>query len=70
MKTYVKFFIISLISSYNEKFSDKICREKKPFYSVTFFFEILAVYDIMWKSIVEPGKPQDSMAHSHRMLNN
>ena len=39
-------------------YSDKSCRETHPIsYSVTFFLN-LAVYETMWKNIVEPGKPQ------------
>jgi hypothetical protein len=39
--------------------SDKICRKNKThvIYSTT-FFENPAVYEIMWKNIVEAGKPQ------------
>jgi len=29
-----------------------------PVYSVTFFPENGAVYEIMWKNIIEPGRPQ------------
>jgi len=28
------------------------------FCSITFFFETPAIYEIMWKNIVEPGRPQ------------
>jgi len=35
-----------------------------------FFFENYAVYEIMWENVVERGKPQDNMAHSHCMLDN
>jgi len=39
--------------------SDKICRKKSKhiLYSVT-IFENYAVYEIMWKNIVEPGRSQ------------
>jgi len=33
-----------------------------------FFFENHAVYEIMWKNIVESGMPRDNMAHAHCML--
>jgi len=41
-------------------FSDKICRENRSttFFPVFFFSEIATYDDIMWKSIVEPGRPQ------------
>jgi hypothetical protein len=26
------------------------------------------IYDLMWKNIVEPGSPDDNMAHAHCML--
>ena len=50
---------IPLISSYNEKLSDKSYRlnHNSHITSVTFFL-IIAVDDIMWKNIVEPDKPQ------------
>jgi len=32
---------------------------------MTFFFENCAVYEIMWKNIVESGRPHDNMAHVH-----
>jgi hypothetical protein len=35
-----------------------------------FFFENYAVYEIMWKNVVERGTPHDNMAHSHCMLDN
>jgi hypothetical protein len=34
-----------------------------------FFFENCAVYEIMWKNIVQPGKVKDdNTAHAHCML--
>jgi len=36
--------------------------------SVNFSPENRAVYEIMWKYIVERGRPQDNMAHAHCML--
>jgi hypothetical protein len=41
--------------------SDKICRENEKntsYFSVTFFFENRAVYEITWKNIVERFRPQ------------
>ena len=41
--------------------SDKICRENQNTYFVIsnfFFFENRAVYEQMWKNIVERSKPQ------------
>jgi len=32
------------------------------------FFESRAVYEIMWKNIVQPGRPQTTMVHAHRMM--
>jgi hypothetical protein len=36
------------------------------FVSNNFFSDNRAFYEIMWKNIVEPGRPQ--MAHAHCML--
>ena len=33
-----------------------------------FFSENCAIYEIMWKNIVEWGRPHDNMAHGHCML--
>jgi len=33
-----------------------------------FFFENLAVYGVMWKSMAESDRPQMSTAHSHFLL--
>ena len=33
-----------------------------------FFFKNRAVYEIMWKDIVERSRPQMAMAHAHFML--
>ena len=53
---------ISLLTSQNENVSDKSCRENQNthfvFDNVFFFFENRAVYEIMWKNIVEQGGPQ------------
>jgi len=42
------------------KFSDKSCRGNQDthFMCITFFPENRAVYEIMWKNIVQPGRPQ------------
>jgi hypothetical protein len=32
------------------------------------FFEIRAVYETMWKKIIERGRPHDKVAHAHNML--
>jgi len=53
--------------------SDKSCRENQNTHFVfsNFFFLNRAVYEIMWKNIVERGRPQhDNMAHVHCMLDN
>jgi hypothetical protein len=44
-----------------ENVSDKSCRETQNTLFVLnndFFFEIRAVYEIMWKNIVQRGRPQ------------
>jgi hypothetical protein len=38
------------------KFSEKI--KTHILYSITLFFENRTVYEVMWKSSVEPGRPQ------------
>ena len=42
------------------KVSDESCREKQNIHFVfnNFFLENHAVYDIMWKNIVQPDRPQ------------
>ena len=57
------FFIIShsvLLRMRN--FSEKSCRQTKNTHFVfnhfVFFFESRFVYEIMWKNILEPGRPQ------------
>jgi hypothetical protein len=51
---------------------DKPCRAHKThiLYLVIFFFEIRAVYEIMWKNIVQPDRLHmyDNIAHAHCML--
>jgi len=41
-------------------FQTKVVEEIKTHIlcSITFFFENRAVYEIMWKNMVEPGRPQ------------
>jgi hypothetical protein len=36
-------------------------------YSETFFFENRAVYEVMWKNIVERSRSQINVAHAHCM---
>jgi len=36
--------------------------------NVFFFLDNLAVYEIMWKNIIEPGRSRDNMAHAHFTL--
>jgi len=41
-------------------FRDKICRDNQNIHFVlfsNFFFENLTIYEIMWKNIVERGRP-------------
>ena len=48
--------------------SDKSCTENQNTHFVFnnfFFFENYAIYEIMWKNIVELGRPHDNMAHAH-----
>jgi len=48
--------------------SDKSCTENQNTHFVFnnfFFFENYAIYEIMWKNIVERGRPHDNMAHAH-----
>jgi hypothetical protein len=49
--------------------SDKICRENQNTNFVFHaFFLNRVVYAIIWENIVEPGRPDDNMAHAHCML--
>ena len=55
------FFIISLsVFLRMRNISNKYCRgnENTNFVFNYFFFESRAIYEIMWKCIVEPGRPQ------------
>ena len=51
---------ISLSSSWNEKFWNKFCTENQNthFTLNIFFFENRAVYEITWKNMVQPKRPQ------------
>jgi len=53
----------------NPVFRTKVVEEIKThiLYSIT-FSDILAVYEITWKNMVQPGRPQMTMAHAHYML--
>jgi hypothetical protein len=47
-------------------FSDKIYGENRDTFCVKFFFfENLAVYKIMWKNIVQSGRQQMTVRHTH-----
>jgi hypothetical protein len=50
--------------------SDKNCRgnQNTHFMVENVFFENRAVYEIMWKSMVEQDRPRHNMAHAHCML--
>jgi hypothetical protein len=53
-----------------EMLQEKIWRENQNtcFMSNTFFFfENRAIYEMMWKNIVQPDMPQMSVAHAHCM---
>jgi hypothetical protein len=42
--------------------SDKGCREESKYiYSITFISENRAVYEIMWKNLLQPGRPQGTL---------
>jgi len=60
MKTNIYFYHISLTSSYKEKYFRPSCRETKNTHFIFNkpLFENRAVYEIMWKNIVEPERPQ------------
>ena len=50
----------------------KICGENQNthFIQQLFFFQIRAIYEIMWKNIIEPDRPQMTIntAHAHCIL--
>jgi hypothetical protein len=60
MKTNVHFLIVSLsILLKMKNVSDKICRENQTHFTFSdLLFENRAVYEIMWKNILEPDRPQ------------
>jgi hypothetical protein len=60
MKNYVLFFISRSILLIMRNVSDKSCREnqKTHFVLSKLFFENRAVYEIVWKNVVERGRPQ------------
>jgi len=61
MKINIRFYYISLISSWNEKcFREKVVEkiETHILCSLTFFsLENHAAYEVVWKNIVERGRP-------------
>jgi hypothetical protein len=60
-----------LLSSYFlYKVSPNLCRENQNTHFVLndFFFENCAVYEIMWKSVVERGRSHVNTAQAHCML--
>ena len=61
------YYYISLSSSYNEKyFRQNLHRKSKhTLYAIIFFFENRAVYEIIWKNILAPGKPQVTIWRMH-----
>jgi hypothetical protein len=58
MKTNIHFYHISLISSYNEMFQTKVVEKIKTHILCSVTFENRAVCEIMWKNIVDWGRPQ------------
>jgi len=60
MKTNTILIIYRSILLRMRNVSDKSCRENQNTYFMfsNFFFENCAIYGIMWKNIVQPGKPQ------------
>ena len=62
MKNNVHFYHISLNSSKNGKCLSRICTENQnTFYVQLPSSENRALFEIMWKSVVEPYKPQMTM---------
>jgi len=47
------------LSSYLAQFLELKC---------VFFLENLAVFEIMWKNILQPGRQDDEMVNEHLML--
>jgi hypothetical protein len=52
--------------------SDKSCRENQNTHFVfgNLFLENYAVFEIMWKNIVQRGRSYDKVTHAHGMLDN
>ena len=58
MKTNIPFFIICCLIFVRMRI-EKICRENQNahfMFKYTFFPEILAVFEIMWKNTVQPDR--------------
>ena len=66
------FFISRSVLVRMRNVSGKSCTENETInflFSNFFFFKNGAIYEIMWKNVVEPERPQiDNMAHAHFML--
>jgi len=45
------------------KVSDKSCRENQKIFYFLFFPENLTVYEIMWKNMMDPDRPQVTKVH-------
>jgi len=60
MKTNMFLIISRSVLLEMRNVSDKSCRENQNPYFVfsNFFFENGDIYEIMWKTIVEPSRPQ------------
>ena len=72
---YLSYFSVLLITfrwilHRMSNISDKSCTENQNTLSVfsNFFPENRTVYEVMWKNIVERGRPHDNMAHAHCVL--
>jgi len=60
------YYNVLLHSCQNEKCFSKKALEKIKTHilcSVTFFSENFAVCEIMWKNVIEPGRPQMAIQH-------
>ena len=59
METKIHLIISRSVRLRMRNVSEEICRENQNVFCVKKnFFENRAVYDIMWKNIVQPGRPQ------------
>jgi len=58
MKTNIHFYHTSLSSSYNEKCFKVVENIKTHILYFVTFFKNRAVYEKMWKNMVDPGRPQ------------